>query len=345
MTASVGLVGYGVGGRYFHSPYIVASETCRLAGIVARSPGNLAAARADHPGVPIFETIDDMLDAGVDAVTVSTPPATRHDLAVTAIERGVAVLADKPFAPSAAAGRELVHIAEEAGVLLNVFHNRRWDADIVTARGVIDSHALGKITRLDLRCDQDDVSTLERGPEGGLLRDLGSHVVDQALSLLGPAIAVSAQLDVAHFPEGATDTGFVITLIHASGAHSHISASKMNHLSSRELRLHGEHGSYSSNYSDVQFEAVRAGRRPAADREAWGWEHEDRWGVLAVTDGSRPVPARQGDYTDLYDAFGEAVLNGGTGPVPAAEGVAVLYVLDAARRSASTHRTVALQLD
>ena len=123
MAASVGLVGYGVGGRLFHSPYIVASDSCRLAGIVARSPGNVTAAQTDHPGVPIFATLDDMLDAGVDAVTISTPPATRRDLALAAIRRGChrSCFADKPFAPSAAAGRELAHIAgKEAGVMLNI---------------------------------------------------------------------------------------------------------------------------------------------------------------------------------------------------------------------------------
>ena len=175
------------------------------------------------------------------------------------------------------------------------------------------------------------------------MRDLGSHVVDQALSLLGPAVAVSAQLDVARFPEGATDAGFAITLLHTTGAHSHISASKVNHLSSRELRIHGEHGSYSSNYSDVQFEAVRAGQRPGGRRSTWGWEREDRWGILAVADPKRLVPALRGDYTDLYDAFGEAVMNGGQGPVPAADGIAVLEeFLDAARESAARQRTVAL---
>ena len=93
------------------------------------------------------------------------------------------VVADKSFAPTAAAARELVSAAEGAGVLLSVFHNRRWDADIRTLQMVLREQRLGDIWRFDSRFDTDDPVTLERGPEGGLLRDIGSHLVDQALWL------------------------------------------------------------------------------------------------------------------------------------------------------------------
>lgn len=342
MTIRLGLVGYGVGGQLFHSPYIQASDSIRLVSIVARSPERIQAARTDHPGVAIFASLGQLLDAGVDAVTISTPPSTRQALALEAIGRGVHVLADKPFAPSAAAGQELADAAASAGVVLNVFHNRRYDSDIVTARAVLASGELGRITRLDLRCDQDDPATLEGGPEGGLLRDLGSHVVDQALHLLGPARRVWAQMDWQNLPAGRTDTGFVITVEHESGAHSHISSSKINHLSSRELRLHGDRGSYVSDYSDVQIDALRAGRSPIGAREKWGYESDSRWGVLAADAGTRRVPSLRGDYTDLYDAFAAAVESGGPGPVPAAEGVAVLAVLDAAREAAASGHVIAL---
>ncbi len=143
---------------------------------------------------------------------------------------------------------------------------------------------------------------------------------------------------MARFPEGATDTGFVITLVHTTGAHSHVSSSKLNHLSSRELRIHGEHGSYPSNYTDVQLEALRrASARRASQHMGVG--ARGSLGIPAVADRKRLVPALRGDYTDLYDAFGEAVMNGGQGPVPAADGIAVLEILDAARESAARQRT------
>src|SRR6476646_5896281 len=173
----IGLVGYGVGGRYFHAPFIQAAEGCDLTGIVARSPQRVAEVHQDLPGVPVFASLGELLDAGVDAVTISTPPQTRRELVLEAVGRGVNVIADKPFAPTAAAGQALVDAAAAAGVLLSVFHNRRWDTDITTLRGVLDEGLLGEVWRFDSRFDLDEPQTLEAGPDGGLLRDLGSHLV------------------------------------------------------------------------------------------------------------------------------------------------------------------------
>lgn len=329
----IGLVGYGVGGRYFHAPFIEAAAGCELVGVVARSRQRVADAQRDLPGVPIFGSLGALLDSGVDAVTITTPPATRRELVLEAVARGVHVVADKPFAPTAAAGQELVAAADAAGILLSVFHNRRWDTDITTLRGVLDSGRLGDIWRLDSRFDLDQPQTLEAGPEGGLLRDLGSHLVDQALWLLGPAQRVSANLDWLDLPEGRTDAGFVITISHVGGAHSHLSASKVNRTESREVRVFGSQGSYVSSQTDVQAQAIFAGRRPADDPDGWGYEVAERWGTLATADGVERVPSAQGAYADYYAQFAAAVDDGGPQPVPAAEAVATLAVLDAARRS------------
>ncbi|MFH8251871.1 Gfo/Idh/MocA family oxidoreductase [Microbacterium sp. B2969] len=343
MVVRIGLVGYGVGGRLFHAPYITASKECELVAIVARSDKAVAAARADHPDATIAPSLTALLDAGiVDAVVISTPPETRRDLVLEAIDRGVAVVADKPFAPSGDEAQLLADHTRERGVLLNVFHNRRFDTDIVTARRVLASGRLGVVRGLDLRMDQDDPSTLEGGPTGGLLRDLGSHVIDQTLLLMGPARSVSAHLRRAETPQGPTDAGFSIGIEHESGACSRVSASKIDHLLSKELRLYGESGSYVSDYTDVQFDALRRGIRPADDRGSWGYEEPGRWGMLRTADGVEAVPSSQGDYTRYYDEFADAVASGGRGPVPAEEGIAVLRVLDAVAASDREHRTIAL---
>jgi predicted dehydrogenase len=338
----IGLVGYGVGGRYFHAPFIVAAEGCELAGVVARSPERVAEVEHDLPGVPVFASQTALLDAGVDAVAISTPPETRRELVLEAVARGVHVVADKPFAPTAADGSALVEAASAAGVLLSVFHNRRWDTDITTLRGVLDSAELGDVWRFDSRFDLDEPQTLEGGPTGGLLRDLGSHLIDQALWLLGPAVSVSAVMDWVNLDAGRTDAGFVDTILHTSGAHSHVSASKVNRLVSREIRVLGSAGSYVSSQTDVQAQAIFAGRRPVDDLAAWGYELEERWGTLSTAAGARRVPSAQGSYADYYARFAAAVAGTGPQPVPAAEAVGTLAVLDAARRSAEEGVTVAL---
>lgn len=338
----IGLIGYGVGGRLFHTPYLLAAEGVDLVGIVTTSHARRAQALEDAPGVAVVDTLADLVDLGIDAVVISTPPATRRALVLEAIAAGVHVVADKPFAPDRESALALVEAAEAAGVLLNVFHNRRYDTDIVTARAVRDSGALGSIRRLDLRLDQNDPATLERGPEGGLLRDLGSHVVDQALNLLGPATAVSARIDTIDDAAGPTDVSFALRIDHLGGAHSHVSSSKMHGLDSRELRLLGTAGSYRSDYTDVQIDALRRGIRPSTDRAVWGYEAPERWGTLTSDGITSTVPSEQGDYTRFYEEFAEAAANGGLGPVPAREGAAVVAMLDAARTSAQTGRTIEL---
>lgn len=332
----LGLVGYGSGGRYFHAPFLAAAEGVQLVGVVARAAATRAAVAEDLPGTPVFPSLTEMLEAGVDAVTITTPPSTRRDLVLEAIGAGVHVVADKPFAPSAAAAREMAAAAHEAGVLLCVFHNRRFDADIRTLRRVIDSGRLGELWRVHSRFDLDQPEQLDAGPHGGLLRDIGTHLVDQLIWLLGPVVSVSARLDHVDLPAGPTDAAFALTLEHASGVTSYASSTKVNHLHARTLRAYGSDGAYEVASTDVQAEAILAGRRPLADREGWGYDSPEHWGTLHTTAGPEEVPSAQGAYFEFYEQFAAACAGRGPAPSPAEEGIAVLEVLDAARRSAGT---------
>src|ERR1700710_993071 len=115
----LGFVGYGEGGRDFHAPFIEAATGIDLAGVVTRSQERRRLLAVDYPAVPVYDTIDQLLAAGVDAVTITTPPDTRRELVLAAIAAGVHVVADKPFAPNAEGARELERAAREAGVILN----------------------------------------------------------------------------------------------------------------------------------------------------------------------------------------------------------------------------------
>jgi predicted dehydrogenase len=336
----IGLVGYGTGGRYFHAPFIAAAEGIELAGVVARSPARVAALKEDLPGVPIYDSLTSMISGGVEAVTITTPPETRRELVLEAIAAGRHVIADKPFAPSAEGGRELDAAAKAKGVVLGVFHNRRYDADLRTLRKVVESGRLGKFWRVHSRMDLDDPHTLEAGPTGGLLRDLGSHLVDQMLWLFGPVASVNAQLDFVDLPEGSTDASFTLTLRHENGVHSHLSASKINRLAVREFRAYGDGGSYVSSGNDVQAQAIFAGLRPIDDLDGWGYEREDLWGTLRTVSGVERVPSEQGRYHDYYTDFARAVTKGDAPPVTAEEAIETLEVLDAAYLSARECRVV-----
>lgn len=337
----LGLVGYGTGGQHFHAPFIEATQDIELVGIVARAKDKIDAAKADFPNVPIYDSLSSMIEyANLDAVTITTPPHTRRELVLEAIAAGLHVVADKPFAPNAEVALEMTNAAKQKGVVLSVFHNRRFDTDLVTLQKTLQSGKLGQVWRLQSRFDLDDPSTLETGPEGGLLRDLGSHVVDQAIYLLGPVASVNANMDDIELPEGRTNASFSITLNHVTGAHSHLSASKVNRMIAKELIVYAENGSYHSYATDVQAQAIFAGKRPSDDLAAWGYQDQERWPILNTEHGSERVASEQGRYHDYYHLFVKAVNKGGTPPVTPEEAVHVLRVLDAANRSAQLKQTI-----
>lgn len=343
MVLRIGVVGYGTGGRHFHAPFIAAARDCELTGIVARAPKTIAAVREDWPDMPIFSSLAEMIKAGVcEAVTITTPPQTRRELVLEAVAAGLHVVADKPFAPNAAGARALDEAARARGITLGVFQNRRLDSDLQTLAKVIRDNRLGRVWRVHNRMDFDDPATLEAGPTGGLLRDLGSHLVDQMLWLLGPVRDVDAQLDYVDLSEGRTDASFTITLRHNNGCHSHISASKLNHYNLRELRAYGDGGAYVSHSTDVQAQSIFAGKRPVHDLAAWGYEPELNWGTLFTAAGGERIPSEQGRYHDYYEAFARAVAEGTEPPVTAEAGAQVLAVLDAARQSAEAGKSVPL---
>ncbi|KGJ71781.1 dehydrogenase [Cryobacterium roopkundense] len=338
----IGIVGYGTGGKNFHAPFIQAAEGIELVGVVARSAGKQAEVRADLPGVPVYSSLEEMLAAGVDAVTITTPPATRHDLVLEAIAAGVDVVADKPFARDAAGGRLLQAAAEQAGVTLNVFHNRRRDADLTTLASVVASGRLGELWRVHSLMDLDDPGTIDAGMFGGLLRDVGSHLIDQMLWLLGPVVRVHATLDrTSRFGEP-TDCGFFVTLTHASGVVSTVSSTKLNFSSTREFRAYGSEGSYQASGTDVQAQAIFAGHKPMDSPETWGIDAPEYWGALSTPVGRETIPSLQGNYADFYTEFARAVRGDGPEPVSASEGVRTLEVLDAALLSAATGEVVSL---
>lgn len=337
----LGLVGYGFGGRFFHAPFLRACDAVEIGGVVARAPETVANVKTDLPGVPTFGSLTEMIEVGaVEAVTITTPPASRKALVLEAISAGLHVVADKPFAVQPADAREMTDAAAAAGVVLTVFQNRRWDTDVRTLKRVIDDGKLGKIQRVHNRMEFPSLKGLLPGPGGGLLDDLGSHVVDQMLWLLGPAEAVEAQVVTGDVGDAVVDVSFVIKLRHANGAQSYIEASKANNLHFRELRAYGDLGAYIAHGTDVQTRAVLGGLSPLDDPEGWGIEPDEGLGTLYLASGAAKVRSEQSNVTDFYAKFAAAVSNGAPAPVSAEDGIHTVSVLEAARQSAAYGRTV-----
>jgi len=273
----IGLVGYGHGGRFFHAPLIATLPGATFVGVVTRSPERRQQLSTDLPGVKAFDSIGQIVEAGVDALVISTIAKGRPALVLEAIEHGVAVVSDKPFAANAEQARVLITAAERQGVLLSVYQNRRWDSDFLTLRKLIDAGALGAVTRFESRVERFSPQSVGNASGGGWLRDLGSHLVDQALQLFGPVDRVFAQLHYsAEHPS--IDHGFFVSLTHANGVISHLWGNALQNSPAPRLRVSGTLGCYTVDGLDGQEDALIAGKSPKTEGEHWGSEEHRRWG-------------------------------------------------------------------
>ncbi|MER6124525.1 Gfo/Idh/MocA family oxidoreductase [Streptomyces sp. NPDC001795] len=340
----VGLVGYGLAGSVFHAPLIAAAEGLVLDTVVTSNPERQEQARAEFPDARLAATPDELWSrtGELDLIVIASPNKTHVPIATAAIEAGLPVVVDKPIAGTAAEARELAALAEERGLLLSVFQNRRWDNDFLTLRGLLAEGGLGDIRRFESRFErwrpQPKGGWRESGDPaeiGGLLFDLGSHVVDQALVLFGPAASVYAEADIRR-PGAETDDDTFIALTHTSGVRSHLYVSATAAQLGPRFRVLGSQAGFVKYGLDPQEAALREGLRPGP---GWGREPESLWGRIGagespLTGGGDPVPTVPGDYPAYYAAIAKALREGGPNPVTAHEAAAALDVLEAARRSA-----------
>lgn len=342
----VGLIGYGIAGAVFHAPLITATPGLDLTAVVTSDPERRAQALREHPDAVVAATAEELWQLDLDLVVVASPNRTHVPLATAALDAGRPVVVDKPLAASAAEAEQLIALAEERGLLLSVFQNRRWDGDFLTVAELVRSGRLGRVHRFESRFErwrpQLKGGWRELGDPaeaGGLLYDLGSHLVDQALTLFGPATHVHAELD-ARRSGAQTDDDTFVALTHADGTRSHLWMSATAADLGPRFRVLGSEGAYVTFGLDGQEDALRSGRTPK-DTD-WGVTPADRYGRLGAGDDAAAFPTLPGRYQAYYADIAEALHGRAPVPVEPRDAVAALTVLEAARRSAAEGRTVEL---
>lgn len=338
----VGLAGYGPGGAFFHAPLIATTPGLRLAAVVTRDPVKAERVRREHPGAEVVRSVEELWDR-CDLVVIATPNRTHVPLAVETLKAGLPVVVDKPLAGTAAEARELVRLAHDRGLMLTVFQNRRWDGDFLTVRRLLPE--LGNVHRFESRFERwrpvpKGGWRESGGPEdiAGILYDLGSHLVDQALQLFGPVCQVYAETDVRRPGVRAEDDAF-IALTHTDGTRSHLWMSALAGRLGPRFRVLGSKAAYVKWGLDPQEERLRAGERPDG-RSDWGAEPPERWGTLGVDGDGRAVPTEPGAYQRFYAGVVSCLRDGAPPPVAAESVIETLAVLEAAKRSAVTGAAV-----
>jgi predicted dehydrogenase len=342
----VALAGFGLAGAVLHAPLIATTPGLEIAAAVTRDPERRAKLAADHPRARAVDALEEVA-GDVDVVVVVSPNRFHVPLAETALDAGCHVVVDKPIAVDAAQARALADRAQAAGRLLVPFHNRRWDDDFLTLRRVAFAGALGRVLRLESRFDRwrpeprEDAWREHGDPAdgGGLLLDLGTHLADQAVQLLGPVTSVFAELDARRRGVAVEDDVFV-ALEHAGGARSHLSASVVTAHIAPRFRALGDRAAYVSEGLDPQEGMLRDGARPGD--EGFGRRPPERAATLHDGSASRPVDMEPGNWRAFYAGLVAAIRDGAPPPVSAQDAVVVAELLDAARRSAATGAAVAV---
>ena len=340
MTIGVGLIGYGLAGRVLHAPFL-APAGFTLKAVATRRAEEV---RADHPHAAALAEPDAVFERrDVDLVVVAAPNDVHCALAERALEAGKHVVVDKPMTMTVLEADLLIDRARQAGRLLTVVQNRRWDGDFLTARALLAAHRLGEPALFASAWDRYRPAVQERWREetahgGGLLLDIGPHLADQALQLLGWPDWV--QGDVFRQRAGArVDDGFSIRLAFG-GVRAVLESSSLAAAPRPRLRIFGTEGSYVKHGFDSQESQLRAGHRPT--EQGFGSEPESLRGVLtagaAVT--GVPVRGRSGEWMTFWTLLARALRDGSAPPVVAAEARDALHVLECARQSSAVGRRI-----
>jgi scyllo-inositol 2-dehydrogenase (NADP+) len=342
MSLSVGVVGFGLAGRQFHCPLIRAAGM-QVRGVVTRQAELVRQSLGD---VRVHVEINSLLaDTAIDLVVIATPNHLHAPQAMAALKAGKHVVIDKPFALNLGEVDALLQTAQAQRRCLAVFHNRRWDSDFLTLRKVLDAGRLGEIYRAQIRWDRYRPNVVERWREheaagGGMLLDLGPHLIDQALCLFGAPEWLQAEL-LQQRTGALVEDGFEIWM--GRGAlRIHIGCSAIAADNFGRYHIHGLLGSLSKGGLDVQEQQLRDGVDPVSDK--FGIEPDEQSALLVDATGQRQhVSTERGNWVEFYRGMQRAIEEGAPVPVSGAEAREVMRVMDAVRISHLEQRRVRLR--
>ncbi|WP_322405234.1 oxidoreductase [Massilia luteola] len=345
-TINVGLIGYGFAGQVFHAPLLRTTPGLAIAAVASRNPDKV---RADLGDVAVHADPAALLaDPAVRLVVLASPNPTHFPLAQAALEAGKHVVIDKPFTDDAVQAGALVRLAEDKGLLLSVYHNRRWDSTTRTALRLLAEGTLGPVRHAAMHFDRFRPQPQARWKEeldagGGIWMDLGPHLLDEAVLYFGEPLAIEADLPTLR-PGSRCEDQFQARLRYADGLRVDLGASMVAAVARPRVALHGLAGSWVKQNLDPQEADLIAGRLPSGAAAAWGVDTEA--GTLAVLrDGTvetSSLPTENGAYPSYYAGIRDALTGKGANPVPARQALTVMRLLDAGRLSAAVRREVLL---
>ncbi|MEM7656303.1 MAG: Gfo/Idh/MocA family oxidoreductase [Bacteroidota bacterium] len=330
-------------GRVFHGPLLTSHPEFALTHVWQRSKSD---AKDHYPEIEVVRTMEELLAAEVDLVVVNTPEPTHYAFTKAALEAGKHVVVEKAFTPTVAEAEELVALAREKGLLLSVFQNRRWDSDFLTVQQVIGQEMLGRLVEYESHYDryrnyiQAGTWKEVEAPGTGILFNLGSHLIDQALVLFGMPEQVFADIRTQR-TGGIVPDNFELILYYPE-LKATLKAGYLVREATPKYKLLGTDGSFLKYGLDTQEDALKAGSLPGGP--TWGTEPEAQWGILNTQVGELHVRGQveslAGNYLAYYDNIADVLLRSAPVAVPGEQGQQVIEVIEAAQRSAAEGKVV-----
>ena len=332
---NVALVGYGYAAKVFHAPLISSTPGLKLQTVVSSDPAKV---RRDLPDTSIVKDVGTAFgDPQIGLVVIAAPNRFHAELAHAAIAAGKHVVVDKPFALTVGEAEKVLTHSERAGVLLSVFHNRRWDSDFMTLQKLVRQGAFGEVVQYESHFDRHRPSVRDRWREraglgSGAWFDLGPHLVDQTLQLFGMPETVSA--DIAAQRNGAETDDYFHVVLRYRKLRVILHSSSLGPGRNLRMCVHGTKASFVKSGFDQQETALKANVKPGGP----GWGEDPEPGILTVdSDGTsiaNDVAGESGNYGHYYSAMRDAITSGTPVPVLPGDALATTVVIERAFESA-----------
>ncbi|WP_028868667.1 oxidoreductase [Psychromonas arctica] len=337
------IVGYGFSAKTFHLPFI---DTLSEFDVTAISSSQVDTVEQDWPKVQHYLTAEEMIcNTDAQLVIITAPNNVHFSLAKLALENNKHVILEKPFVTKITDGNTLISLAKEKGLLLSIYHNRRWDGDFLTVKKLIEEKTLGQIKHFESHFDRFRPVVRQRWREnsqdgGGILFDLGPHLIDQALQLFGLPDAITAHCKITR--EGSSNIDYFNLTLHYPDKLASLSASLFSAGPNLRFNIQGDQGTYRKLGLDPQEDLLKAGIRP--DGEHWNNESVEQYGTLYTEDALVAVKTELGGYQHFYQGIAHAINNAGQVPVSAEDALWNIRLIELAMESERLGKKMAVKL-
>ncbi len=344
---NTGIIGFGLSGKVFHAPFIHSHPGFQLTTVVERRQ---QLSKDIYPAVNVLKNYHELLkDDSIDLVVVATPNIYHYPMVKECLLAGKHVVIEKPFVPTSVEADELIGLSQKAGKKIFVFQNRRWDGDFLTIKKLISEGTFGEVKYYEAHFDRFSPELKsgswrdENLPGGGILYDLGAHLIDQALCLFGIPNSIKASIK-AERTGSPVDDCFDLQLIYA-GKIIVLKAGMMVREAGPRFIIEGTEGNFSKYGIDPQEAALKAGEMPVSDD--WGLEKPEFHGTLGigqatVFDISR-IPTEKGNYMSFYDNVYEVLLKNKPQLILPEEARDVIFIIEKAFESNTKNETIKIK--